>query len=190
MIEGFPSGEYNQEDVIKFVEDLWKNIDEEKRGSAPLKIQAVHICYKMGEARKLIKTIQDLAIQLSEFIDRNEGNEEKYKITNNEEYLKKKAETLKEYKELETMRANFESDKSYRKKLSSSCIFVNFESIKQQEILVENKGNYRMTIPKEKIEMIKQSCCSKFSFPVYNDKYVKLIKAPEPSDVLWNNCEH
>lgn len=59
FMERLPRAQYNEYDILKYLEELWNQTDHAK--DTELKIKGVQIIYDMSEPRKMIASILKMA---------------------------------------------------------------------------------------------------------------------------------
>ena len=79
------------------------------------------------------------------------------------------------------------SKKSYRSGLTGECALVEFGDSEQLQDLVEKYGKKKKTLLNEAIHKIKRYC-KESSEPIFKERNIKILKSPQPSDILWQHC--
>ena len=55
--------------------------------------------------------------------------------------------------------------------------------------MLDEFGTFRVTIVKELIKKIKRCCSDDEEKLTFKGKTVRMLRAPEPSDIFWQHCE-
>ena len=72
-MERLPRGQYNENDILKYLEQLWKQTEDSKE--TQLKIKSVQIIYDMSEPRKIIGSILKLAEEITECVEKQTNSQ-------------------------------------------------------------------------------------------------------------------
>ena len=187
FLENLPVGNFYEEELLDFVEELWKNV--EKKRSEKLKIKSVQIIYNMDEVRQTISETYKLAKEICKcFEGGTTGEGQKIREECLEKYKQLKADIISKEKDLEEIREEFLSDKLYRASLTGECALVEFGEEHQMEDFLAKYGEKKKSFLTSCITSIKRQCM-KTDAPTFKGRPIQIIKSPEPSDILWQNCE-
>ena len=80
------------------------------------------------------------------------------------------------------------SKKSYRAELTGECALIEFSDPEQLDDFVEKYGQKKESLLNELIHKIKRYC-KESSVPIFKERNIKILKSPEPSDILWQHCQ-
>ena len=192
-------------DFVKFLKN--KIIYNKKKSE---NIYDINFCYKLKEFKKLVKEEQKINYKLLQIV--NNSKQKKVNIKNDlygekRRYFEiicccacKKGPSIKSLlkkRELNKTKLNYflENSKILTKSNFAGSIFLTFNTIQQKE---EYYNMYPHYFIEKIIVFLKESkfylccCCinekSKRNF--FRRKNIKVLSAPEPEDVIWENIEY
>ena len=97
---------------------------------------------------------------------------------------------LKEtYELLLDLRKRFLNDAEFRKKLSTSACIIEFQQQKKRKELLRHYGNSKIGVITKLQMRIKKLFMEGGKDLIFKGKVLRIERAPEPSDLLWTNCE-
>lgn len=105
-----------------------------------------------------------------------------------EAYQQAKKDIIETYETLEDLRKKFLSDAEFRQKITTRTAIIEFVNQKDMELVVKNFGHQSLTFYKRLKETFAQWTAGS-SMVMFKGRIPNITRAPEPSDVLWENCE-
>ena len=87
------------------------------------------------------------------------------------------------------LRKKFFNDDSFRKDISTAVAIVEFDQPSDKDFFLRHFGNEKIGILKEVQEKIKSYFKKPSKTVMFRGKVLKITRAPEPSDLIYKNCE-
>lgn len=151
----------------------------------PLGIKSVQIIYNMEFSRKMIDKISVLAKQIKKMTTRMDG---RYVIDDRERYHSLKTDLVETYELFEDLRKKFLNDSKFRKALSTRVAIVEFALENDKNLFLDAYGKEAMTFFMQLRAKLVDKCFGDRSTIVFKGSIPDIARAPEPSDIIWQNC--
>ncbi len=87
------------------------------------------------------------------------------------------------------MRKKFLNDHRFRAPLTTTSSLIEFSDEKISTLLLNKFGSAKISILKEIKDRLTDLCIESGNSVLFKGKSLKIQRAPEPSDILWENCE-
>lgn len=152
----------------------------------PLGIKAVQIIYNMEFSRKMVNKITSLALEIKGLTKFKNG---RYIVQDKEVYLSHKNNLIETYEVFEDLRKKFLNDSKFRKALSTRVAIIEFVGEGDKRQFLEAYGKQAVTLFKRLKEKLLDKCLSDHNTIIFKGSIPEIVRAPEPSDVIWENCE-
>ena len=152
------------------------------------KMKRMLIIYNMEFSREIIEQIFFLSCMVDNSLEKIEGQAVRQFVANIDEYKLQKAKLKQLYELLLDLRKKFLNDDEFRKTISTSCCLVEFRNQAMKQKLLNHFGIEKMGIIKQIQNRIKKIFKPEHKDVMFKGKVIKIERAPEPSDILWQNC--
>lgn len=163
-------------------DDVIQDSDNENH----FQIRSIQIIYKMEFSRKIIAKIINSCREIKKVM--KTGEDKRTLIGDRDAYQQKKKNIIETYETLEDLRKKFLSDSEFRRKIATTTAIVEFASESSMNLVVKNFGHQSLTFYKKVKETFTQMTYGS-SMLMFKGTIPHITRAPEPSDILWVNCE-
>lgn len=153
------------------------------------KMKRILIIYNMEFSRQIIEQIFFLSYIVDSYLEKVDGENARQFVKKVEDYKSQKAKLKQLYELLIDLRKKFLNDSEFRKSISTTCCLIEFKDQKKKQQLLEYFGIEKVGIVKQIQSKIKNLFNPESKNIVFKGNVIKIERAPEPSDVLWQNCE-